>query len=382
MSKDIFLEYIFLFSYTSFIMRASEKSISYYAIGLMSGTSIDGLDVSYSFFEFKDSKWKFELIHSKAITYSVDLKKVLKDSISMSGIDLTIFNRELGEFFADEVSKFIEEKEITKIDVIGSHGHTVFHQPDKGFTLQIGDPVAIHTKTKIKVVANFRSQDINLGGQGAPLVPIGDKLLFSDYDYRINLGGFANISFQNNDKTIAFDICAVNTILNSMAYKLGYEYDDKGEISKSGNLIPELLEELDNIDFYNQTAPKSLGIEWNTSVLIPILDKYKNDTRTEDLLHTYTIHVARQINKVIVGSNKKVLITGGGTFNEFLISLLKKDTYNNIIIESEEITNFKEAIIFSFLAVLKIRGEVNCLASVTGAEKDHSSGEIYDFMLS
>ena len=351
---------------------------SYYAIGLMSGTSLDGLDIAYTKFVLENNKWTFKLLSCKSVSYTSEMKSKLKYATGMSGLELTTFDIELGRFFANEVVCFIAEEKITEVDVIGSHGHTIFHQPEKGFTLQIGDASLIHNKTRKTVVADFRSQDVTLGGQGAPLVPIGDKLLFSDYDYRINLGGFANISFEDNGNTSAFDICAVNTILNKYSNDLGFEYDDKGEISKRGKMIPDLFNELEGIDFYQQSPPKSLGVEWNEKVLLPILEKYSNK-KIEDVMHTYTKHVALQISKVLKGNGKKVLISGGGAFNEYLTSLIKKDCSHEIIIESKELTDFKEAIIFSFLAILRIRGEVNCLAEVTGARMNHSSGVVFDY---
>lgn len=361
-------------------MSNKVTSKSYFAIGLMSGTSLDGLDISYSHFAFVNSKWSFKLLKSKSISYSQQFKDKLKSSVEMSGLELMKFDAELGKLFADEVAIFIKEENIVEIDVIGSHGHTVFHQPENGFTLQIGDASWIHKKTRKIVVADFRSQDVALGGQGAPLVPIGDKLLFSDYDYRINLGGFANVSFEENDITLAFDICAVNTILNYLSNKLGKEFDDKGLISENGELITDLFNELEEIEFYNMQPPKSLGVEWNTEIMFPILDKFSNN-KVEDVMHTYSLHIASQVVKVLSGSNKKVLVTGGGAFNNYLILLIKSMCSHQIIIESEEITDFKEAIIFSFLAVLRIRGEVNCLAEVTGANKNHSSGVVHNYVL-
>jgi len=354
---------------------------SYYAIGLMSGTSLDGLDISYTYFVKEEGVWSFKLLKSKSVPYSSELKDKLRKATAFSGLDLVKFDVELGEYFAEELAQFIEEEEITEIDVVGSHGHTIFHQPENGFTLQIGKASLIYDKVKRTVVADFRSQDVALGGQGAPLVPIGDKYLFSDYDYRVNIGGFANVSFEKNDKTYAFDICAVNTVLNKYASLFGFEYDDKGEISKSGKLIPQLFDDLNRIEFYKQDYPKSIGVEWNDSVLFPILDKYSNNT-IEDVMHTYTKHVALQISKVLHGNGKKVLISGGGVFNEYLLSLIiENNPHNKIIVESKELSDFKEAIIFSFLAVLKIRNEVNCLSEVTGARLNHSSGVVYNYKL-
>jgi anhydro-N-acetylmuramic acid kinase len=360
-------------------MSSKNNPNIFFAIGLMSGTSLDGLDIAYTEFTLTNKKWNFELLKSKTISYPYKLKNKLKQATYLSGLELTLLNKDLGDFFANETLKFIATEKITQLNVIGSHGHTVFHQPNKKYTLQIGDAMLINLKTKTTVVSDFRSQDIALGGQGAPLVPIGDKLLFPEYDYRLNLGGFANISFEEPDsgKTKAFDICAVNTILNFFANKLDKEYDNKGLIAKTGNTISPLLNDLNNIEFYKQQHPKSLSTEWNSEIIHPILKEY-SDEKIEDLMNTYTKHIAQQIGKTLLGKNKNVLISGGGTFNEFLISEIRNNTTTTINIEDENITNFKEAIIFSFLAILKITNKVNCLSSVTGAVIDHSSGVIHN----
>jgi anhydro-N-acetylmuramic acid kinase len=215
-----------------------------------------------------------------------------------------------------------------------------------------------------------------LGGQGAPLVPIGDKLLFSEYDYCINLGGFANLSTENNSTRIAYDICPTNIVLNHYVNVLGHDFDDKGKISKSGTIDEQLLSELNALEFYKLDYPKSLGLEWVNQVVFPLIDNF--NLKTEDILKTFTEHIAVQISKEI---NKKesalVIITGGGAYNDYLISRIKSKTKNKIVIPSKEIIEFKEALIFGLLGVLKIRNEINCLASVTGAKHDHSSGKIF-----
>ena len=354
----------------------------FFAIGLMSGTSLDGLDLVYVSFTNEKVKdylsWSFKVINSKSVKYSSSMIDDLRGAVNFSALEITKLNTNYGKYLAEEVDIFIKEYKIEKVDVIGSHGHTVFHQPENGFTLQIGDASWINKKTKITVVSDFRTQDVVLGGQGAPLVPIGDKLLFSNYDFRINLGGFANISFQENDKTVAFDICAVNTVLNKYALKLGLDYDDKGKIASTGNLITEMLEDLNKIEFYDINVPKSLGVEWNNEVLYPILKKFDH-LPIKDLLHTYCYHISEKILNEIKGKDKSVLISGGGAFNDFLINLIKVNTENTIVIANNEITDFKEAIIFAFLAVLRINNLTNCLAEVTGADYDHSSGVIINF---
>ena len=227
-----------------------------------------------------------------------------------------------------------------------------------------------------KVVVNFREQDVKLGGQGAPLVPIGDKLLFSKYKYFLNLGGFANLSLNEDEKFIAYDICAVNTILNNLSFKLGKDYDFNGNFAKRGNIIVELLNELNKIDFYKKSSPKSLAVEWNKKFIWPLINKF-NFYSVNDLLRTYVEHISIQISKAFE-KNQKVLVTGGGAFNKFLISEIKNKSLAKFIIPEPEIINYKEAIIFGFLGVLKLRNEINCLSSITGAKKDHSSGVIFE----
>ena len=225
-----------------------------------------------------------------------------------------------------------------------------------------------------KVVCNFREQDVKLGGQGAPLVPVGEKYLFSEYDSCINLGGFANISMTLDEKIIAYDICPVNTILNYLSNRINLDFDKDGEVSKSGNLIEGLFNKLNKIDYYDKTHPKSLGIEWVNSTIIPLLDIYPN--QIVDLLYTFSYHIAEQVSRNII-DEKNVLVTGGGAKNKFLINLINQRTKNNLIIPDNTLIDYKEAVIFGFLGVLKLLNINNCYSSVTGSSKDHCSGEIF-----
>ena len=230
--------------------------------------------------------------------------------------------------------------------------------------------------TNLPVVCDFRIQDVKLGGQGAPLVPIGDLLLFRDYDYCINLGGFSNLSEKNKEGIIAFDICPVNIVLNKYSRKLGYEFDNNGKISKSGLINPKLLLDLNNISYYKKKHPKSLGLEWVNKNIFPLIDSY--NLEIADILRTFSEHIAIQISNIIKDPNASILITGGGVKNNFLFSLLRDKISNNFIKPDYDLIDFKEALIFAFLGILKIRNEVNCLKSVTGALKDHSSGVIFE----
>ena len=345
---------------------------SYFAIGLMSGTSLDGLDICYVKFS-KSDNWNFEIIKAKTIPYEETWKQKLQNATQISAEDLLALDKEFGFFLGEKTQEFISEYNIKDLDVIASHGHTIFHQPNRKFTLQIGDGRAIKILTHKNVVYDFRSQDVLMGGNGAPLVPIGDQLLFSEFDACLNLGGFSNISLKKNNQRIAFDISPVNVVLNFYAEKLGKNYDKNGDFAKKGKINFEILEQLNALEFYKKNHPKSLGIEFVKAEVFPLL----KDETPENILAIFTEHVAIQISKIFNDNLlKKVLITGGGTFNTFLIEKLKEKTTTEIIIPDEKIINFKEALIFAFMGVLRLKNEVNVLCSATGSSANHSSGII------
>lgn len=347
----------------------------FFAIGLMSGTSLDGLDICYSKFTKRNSDWSFEILKCETITYDFDLENSLKNAINLSSEKLLELNSEYGFYLGEKTQEFILKNRIHELDLIASHGHTVFHQPKNKFTLQIGDGRAIKIKTNKTVAYDFRSQDVLLGGNGAPLVPIGDELLFSEFDACLNLGGFSNISLKRDGKRIAFDICPVNIILNDLALKLGKKYDENGDLSRSGIIDYELLNELNQLKFYEEKAPKSLGIEWVNAKVSALIKNQKS----EDLLATFTEHSAVQIAKILDEFEiKNVLITGGGTYNSYLIEKIKAKTKTEIQIPAGEIIEYKEALIFAFMGVLRSLNLNNVLSSATGSLTDHSSGLIVD----
>ena len=360
------------------------KKKHYNVIGLMSGTSLDGIDLSHIKFQLIDTKWTFEILESETIGYSQDWIDRLKTAVDFSETQLEKLNQDYTKLLASIISNFIEKHKIENLDAICSHGHTILHQPQNGFTLQIGNLPEIATLTHQTVVCDFRVQDVKLGGQGAPLVPIGDRILFSDYDYCINLGGFSNISFEQNSKRIAFDISPVNTVLNFYANQLGLNYDDKGQISRTGKVNTNLLNELNALDFYQQTFPKSLGFEFVKQTVLPLIESYS--IAVEDKLCTFTEHVALQTALALdlfetrKDKKSRMLVTGGGAYNDFLIERIQSQLPEiKLVIPKSKILEFKEALIFALLGVLKLRDEINVLSSVTGAKADHSSGEIYSF---
>ena len=343
----------------------------------MSGTSLDGIDIAYVKIT-NETTYGFEILNAKTIPYSKEWKTILKEGFHLSGEKLIELDANYGIHLGNIISKFIAENNISKIDFIASHGHTIFHNPEKNYTFQIGNGPYITSITGIKTICNFRVQDVALGGQGAPLVPVGDMILFSNYDYCLNLGGFSNISLNENQHRIAYDICPVNIVLNHYVASLNLEYDNKGIIASEGNIENDLLKELNAIPFYNDVKPKSLGYEFVVETIFPIIDKYSLNTK--DIIRTFVEHVAIQISKKIESdSNKTMLIAGGGAYNTFLVEKIQSYTKTKLIIPEDIIINYKEALVFALLGFLKDKGENNCLKSVTGAIKDHCSGIVYEF---
>ena len=345
-------------------------------LGVMSGTSLDGIDLVFTELNFKNPV-DFKILSCETIKYPRKWHESLAKAVHLDAPDLNKMDHEYTSYLAGVINGFIQENDIDLIDAVCSHGHTVKHRPKQGITLQIGNLPNLAKLIQAPVVCDFRVQDVELGGQGAPLVPIGDRLLFENFKYCINLGGFANISQEKNATRIAYDICPVNTVFNFYMQKLGKEYDEGGNLARSGNLNKDLLEELNALSFYRKSAPKSLGIEWVNANIFPLIDKYELDI--PDILHTYAVHVAVQISKCLDDDpSSNVLLTGGGAYNEFLIEKIRSETKCDLVIPESQLIDFKEALIFALLGVLKLRGEVNVLSSVTGTKIDHSSGRIYE----
>lgn len=346
---------------------------SYFALGMMSGTSLDGLDIAYIKLDFAYKQWRYQILHAETIDYSEEWKTKLKISLLLDDVTLQDLDRAYSSYLAEQAHSFIIKNKITKLDLISSHGHTVKHRPDLGYTIQIGNLPEFGNAFDVPVLCDFRTQDVALGGQGAPLVPIGDRLLFSEYEYCLNLGGIANISTEVKGERIAYDIGAVNIIFNHFAEELGQKYDKGGSIAARGKFDKSLFNKLDKLEYYNKTYPKSLGREWIEEKLFPILHASTSDTK--DIMHTYSLHIAEKIS-ASVKNKSRVLVTGGGAFNDFLIQQLNPEV--KWIIPRNEVVEYKEALIFGLLGVLRYRNQINCLKSYTGASKNHSSGTCYD----
>ena len=347
---------------------------TYLSIGCMSGTSLDGLDLVACRLTF-DSSWKFEVLKAVTIPYSHKWVSKLSNAAELNALDLALLNNEYGKFIGKQVAEFCSDLP-GKPDLVSSHGHTVFHRPQERLTLQIGNGAAIAAYSGLPTACDFRSLDVALKGQGAPLVPIGDELLFGQYEICLNLGGIANVSFREENERRAFDICPVNMALNHFISELGYQYDLDGNLGRSGKIQEELLTLLNELEFYQQKGPKSIGREWFKDEFLPLIISFQ--LAPEDILRTLYEHISDQLSIAVDQFPKaQILITGGGAHNVFLIELFSEKTKHKTILPSAQIIDFKEAIIFAFLGVLRLRNETNCLRSVTGSHRDHSGGVIY-----
>lgn len=343
-------------------------------IGLMSGSSLDGVDLALVKFNSENGKYGFNILKATTLPYSAEWENLLSEAFHQKPEDLTNLDKAYGEYLGRQVLRFMQDNDVVP-DFVASHGHTIFHKPEQHYTLQIGDGQALAKACGVTVINDFRSEDVSKGGQGAPLVPIGDKLLFSDYEACLNIGGIANVSYDENGHRIAYDICIANQALNYLANQEGLKYDEDGLLARSGKIDEHLLEKLNAHSFFRQKAPKSLGREFFETEQKGLL----KDMKTNDLLATFTEHIAIQIGKSLSHLPEgKLLITGGGALNKYLVERIQYHTKHQVIIPEKQIIEYKEALIFAFLGLLKLEGKTNVLSSVTGAASDSCSGRIWE----
>jgi len=346
---------------------------------MMSGTSLDGVDLAFCLFtRDQDGCWSFRIEEAETIPYSDAWRTRLQRVDSGTAQELASTDSDLGYLMGNLAREFLHYHRLQPV-VIASHGQTIFHQPQRGMTLQIGKGAIIAAVTGYPVVCDFRTADVVLGGQGAPLVPIGDKLLFPSFSHCLNLGGFSNISYDQRGIRIAYDICPVNLVLNHLASLEGLLFDAAGALARSGSVIPELLESLNRLDYYQKPPPKSLGKEWVEEMVLPLLHPASNIQHPASiLLRTFIEHIAIQVGRNTgTDPNQKVLVTGGGALNDFLIERIRAHTIPRVVIPDLLTVEFKEALIFAFLGLLRWRNEINILSSVTGASRDSIGGAIF-----
>ena len=352
-----------------------ENRSEYRAIGLMSGTSLDGVDLASCIFTFKDNCWSYQIEVAETFPYPEEWLSCLSSLLKADAYTYAKANADLGYYLGSLIKTFMQKHDL-EIDFVASHGHTVFHQPTIGLTTQIGSGAAMAATCGFPVVCDFRSTDVALGGQGAPLVPIGDVLLFSDYAFCLNLGGFSNVSYDVKGQRIAYDVCPVNTILNQLAKRIGQEYDLDGLSARSGKVDSLLLDKLNALAYYDQKPPKSLGFEWSNEYIWPLIKE--TNLSVPDLLRTMVEHIAFQLSRALDEfESGSILVTGGGAKNKFLMERFATHSKHELVVPADLIIDYKEALIFAFLGVLRVRGEVNCLSTVTGATRDSIGGAIY-----
>ncbi len=369
----------------------------YKVIGLMSGSSLDGLDIVFVELHENAGTWSFEIMAADCYEYDEEWKQKLKNAITLNALDYQLLHTAYGHYVGKEINRFIATNNLQyQVGLISSHGHTTFHVPLQKMTAQLGDGAAIAAQTNLAVVSDLRALDIAFGGQGAPIVPIGEKHLFKDFQMCLNLGGIANISFNQNDKYIAYDVCPANRVLNMIAAGVHKEYDAGGEMAALGNVHEGLLQKLNALDYYQQPFPKSLANNFGTDEVHPLIRSF--GLMHNDELRTCVEHIVQQVKKAIVNnewsmvsgelenhhklqtSNLKLLVTGGGAFNTFLVQRLKDELqplHIEVMIPEENIVKYKEALIMALIGVLRWRQEYNVLASVTGAERDSIGGAVW-----
>ena len=352
------------------------ETLSYDVVGLMSGTSLDGLDMACVRFSKEEGRWQFRMLAAETVDYPAAWRQRLASLAQADGEELAAVHAAFGRYSGECVSAFVRRNRLEPL-LVASHGHTVFHQPEKGFTLQIGDGGGLAAACGLPVVSDFRVQDVAMGGQGAPLVPIGDELLFPACDGCLNIGGISNISFREGERRVAFDIAPANQVFNALAARKGLPYDRDGAMAAAGHADAALLARMNALDYYRLPYPKSLGREWVEAELFPLLSA--SALTVEDALATAVEHAAFQMAEVCRGHQlRRVLLTGGGAKNRYLrerLSALASGT--QFTLPGEEIVDYKEALIFAFLGLLRWLGLPNCLQSVTGASRDHCAGALW-----
>lgn len=356
----------------------------YNVIGLMSGSSMDGLDIAYVQLDEVRGQWSFKILEAECLSYDPKWVERLRTAADVNVSDFLKLHTAYGRYIGDRVNEFVDKYALGhKVHFIASHGHTVFHDPANHTTGQVGDGATIAAITDLPVISDLRAVDVALGGQGAPIVPIGDKLLFSEYDYLLNIGGIANITVNQGDKMLAFDVCPANRVLNGLARREGKEMDEGGALAAQGSLLVSILDQLNGQDYYERSAPKSLSNEIADTLGFPLLleSNYGNCDRLFTMVQHIADQVARAVKQHPHGKEQATLLaTGGGAFNTFLIEELSKHLVPHnitVVVPEANVVKFKEALVMALIGTLRWREEVNVLSSVTGASRDSVGGALW-----
>lgn len=368
----------------------------YRAIGIMSGSSLDGLDIVFADFQEQGGKWRYEIRAADCFSYPPEWVDRLKNAIDLNARDYLLLHSDYGHYLGEQVNSFIEQHQLHyQVGLVCSHGHTTFHMPARGMTAQLGDGAAIASEVRLPVVTDLRAIDVAFGGQGAPIVPVGEKYLLGDYDFFLNLGGIANLSMNDPGNYIAFDVCPANRVLNMIANQVGKEFDDGGQLAATGKMDGSLLDQLNKLEYYGQAYPKSLANDFGTDIIYPIITRAQ--LNVEDALRTYVEHIAIQVRDAVglLKSRRRgfqppaghqplaglqLLVTGGGALNSFLterISSLLLGKEISVVVPGSQLVNFKEALIMAFIGVLRWRQEYNVISTVTGAERNTVGGALW-----
>jgi anhydro-N-acetylmuramic acid kinase len=354
----------------------------YRAIGTMSGSSLDGLDLCFAEFVEDGGSWAYQIRAADCYPYPAGWRKRLEAATSLSARDYLLLHTEFGHYIGQEVNRFVADNQLDyQVAIISSHGHTSFHLPALRTTAQLGDGATIAAATQLPVVSDLRALDVAFGGQGAPIVPIGEKWLLRDHKLFLNLGGIANISFHSASYA-AFDVCPANRVLNMLASQAGHEFDEGGAMAAAGSVDARLLAALNGLAYYEQGYPKSLHNEFGTETIYPMLREAA--LAAPDALRTYVEHIVEQIKSAVerfdVNSGEKMLATGGGAFNSFLIHRLQEvlaEVNIEVVVPDNSLVKFKEAMIMAFIGVLRWRQEDTVLSSVTGAARNSIGGALW-----
>ncbi|RDI41399.1 anhydro-N-acetylmuramic acid kinase AnmK [Falsibacillus pallidus] len=373
------------------------------AVGLMSGTSVDGIDAALVKIKGHGENTEIELLHYSTYSYNEEMKKSIlaaMDPANSTVAAICSLNFKLGKQFAEAVKRVCMEADVplAEIDVIGSHGQTIYHIPQQEgdlekSTLQIGEPAIISYETGSVVVSNFRTMDMAAGGEGAPLVPYTEYILYRNPEKNRalqNIGGIGNVTVIQKDAAMddvfAFDTGPGNMIMDELCKHFkGISYDPKGKIAAEGNVQHELVDHWLSMDYFLKEPPKSTGRELFGADFTSRIIQENPHLSPEDLIATATYFTAASIAKSCRDfvfpktPIDELIVGGGGSYNQTLLAMLKELLPEVMVMTQEEIglsSEAKEAVAFALLANETIHQQCSNIPNATGASKPVILGNI------